>query len=385
MTMLIKTIVAARCATNTIRVLTTLIGCGLAAGCQKEIAITKPITPVRVSSVSNLDTSSGYRYSANITAYTQVSLAFKSGGYVDSIQQRKGADGRIRPLETGDRIAEGEVLARVRESEYSDRVKQATAQLAQAQSASEHSKEDFARATKLLASASMTKSEYDGVRARHDSDAAALENAHAALAQSTTALKDCSVVSPMNGVILERNVELGTLAGTGTPAFVVADIHLVKVVFGVPDTTVSLARLGDPQTITTSSLNGEFHGRITSISPSADPKSRVFSVEVTIPNSDARLKPGMIATLSLGAGPQRHPVAAVPLGAIVHSSKKADGFAVFIVEDQGGKAVVRERDVAVGDAIGNMIGVTEGVKVGERVVSVGGTQVKDGEAVQVIP
>src|SRR5262249_33230164 len=155
-----------------------------------------------------LDTSSGYRYSANIAANAQVTLAFKSAGYVDSIQQRKGADGRIRPLETGDKIAEGEVLARVRESEYADRLKQATAQLAQAQSASDHSNEDFARAAKLLASASMTKSEYDGVLARRDSDAAALENARAALAQSTTALKDCSVISPMNGVVLDRNIEL---------------------------------------------------------------------------------------------------------------------------------------------------------------------------------
>ena len=93
----------------------------------------------------------------------------------------------------------------------------------------------------------------------------------------------------------------------------------------------------------------------------------------------------MIATLTLGAGPQRRALAAVPLGAIVHSSTKTNGFAVFVIEEQNGKTIVRERVVEVGDAIGNMIGVTEGVQVGERVVSVGGTQVKDGDAVQVIP
>src|SRR5262249_21806593 len=180
------------------------------------------------------------------------------------IQQRKGADGRIRPLESGDTISQGEVLARVRESEYSDRVKQAAAQLAQAQSAAEHSQQDFARATKLLATDSITKSDYDSVKARHDSDAAVLENAKAALTQATTALNDCAIRSPINGWVLERSVEVGTLANTGTAAFVVADIHLVKAAFGVPDTTVSLARLGDPQTITTSSLNGEFHERVTS-------------------------------------------------------------------------------------------------------------------------
>src|SRR5262249_18368036 len=355
----------------------------LLTGCAKEAAPTKAVTPVRVSTVSNLDLSSGYRYSANIAANSQVNLAFKSGGYVESIQQRKGADGRIRPLESGDTVSQGEVLARVRESEYSDRVKQAAAQLAQAQSAADHSKEDFTRATRLLASDSMTKSDYDIVRARHDSDAAALENAKAALAQATTALNDCSIRSPMNGWVLERSVEVGALAGTGTAAFVVADIHLVKAVFGVPDTSVNLAHLGDSQTITTSSLSGEFHGRITSISPSADPKSRVFSVEVTIPNPGTQLKPGMIATLTLGAGAKAAAVAAVPLGAVVHSSKKADGFAVFVLEEQGGKSVVRERDVQIGDTVGNMIGVTQGLKIGERVVTLGGTEVKDGDTVQV--
>ncbi len=184
---------------------------------------------------------------------------------------------------------------------------------------------------------------------------------------------------------MERDVEIGALAGTGTQAFIVADTHLVKAVFGVPDTTVQSAILGTPQTITTSSLRGEFHGKITAVSPSADPKSRVFSVEVTIPNGDNRLKPGMVATLPLGAGKLEQPTTVVPLSAVVRSSKHADGFAVFVIEDQGGKSFAHERVVEIGDTLGNMISVTQGLKVGERIVVVGGTQIKDGDEIQVIP
>lgn len=361
-----------------------LLGALLAAGCEKPEATSKAATPVRVSAVSNLDSSPGYRYSASIAADSQVSLAFKSGGYVQTIEQRKGADGRTRPLETGDTVAQGEVLARVRESDYSDRVKQAAAQLAQAQTALAHSSEDFSRATKLIAADSLTKSDFDAVKARNDSDTAAVENAKAGLAQAKTAFEDCAVRSPLDGWVLERNVEVGALAATGTPAFVLADVRRVKAVFGVPDSAVGIVRLGDPQTITTSSLSGEFHGRITSISPSADPKSRVFSVEVTLPNPENRLKPGMIATLVLG-GKAASPVVVVPLGAVVRSTKVRDGFAVFVLEELSGKTTVRERDVQVGDTVGNMIGVTRGLKTGERVVTVGGTEVKDGDAVEVIP
>src|SRR5216684_1862673 len=365
-------------------VLALLAVAALSLSCSREITGTPP-TPVRVTSVGTFQESGGIRYSANINAFTQVNLAFKSGGYVDNIAQRRGADGRIRVLQVGDRVTQDEVLAHVREGDYLDRVNSAKAQLAQVQAAYDKSQLDFERASKLLASDSLTKAQYDAAKASFDSDAAELANAKANLQLAATALNDCSLRSPLNGWVVERDVEIGTLAATGTQAFIVADTHLVKAVFGVPDTTVQSAKLGAPQTITTSSLPGEFHGKITSVSPSADPKSRVFSVEVTIPNGDNRLKPGMVATLSVGAGKIEQPTTVVPLSAVVRSSKHADGFAVFVIEDQGGKSFAHERVVEIGDTLGNMIGVTQGLKVGERVVVVGGTQIKDGDEIQVIP
>lgn len=357
----------------------------LVAACGRASSPANPPTPVRVSPAGTYEESAGWRYSANIESFTQVNLAFKSGGYVDYIAQRKGADGRMRVLQTGDRVTDGEVLARTRESEYSDRVSSAKAQMEQAQANYDKAKLDFERATNLLKSDSVTKAQYDAAKAAFDSTTAVVDNAKASLEQANTALKDCSLRSPLSGWVLERDVEVGALAGTGTLAFVLADMHLVKAVFGVPDTKVSEVKLGAPQTITTSSLAGEFRGHITAVSPSADPKSRVFSVEVTIPNSDARLKPGMIATLTLGAGSLAQPPTVVPLSAVVRSSQRTDGFAVFVVNDQGGKSVARERVVEIGDTVGNMITVTKGLRAGEPVVTTGGTMIKDGDEIKVIP
>src|ERR1700732_239829 len=369
---------------DSIFVFALLAVAAFALSCSRETTTTPP-TPVRVTSVGTFEGGGGIRYSANINAFTQVTLSFKSAGYVDNIAQRRGADGRIRVLQVGDRVTQDEVLAHIRESDYLDKVNSAKAQLAQSQAAYDKSQLDFERASKLLSSDSLTKAQYDSAKAPFDSNAAELANAKANLELASTALKDCSLRSPINGWVVERDVEIGALAATGTQAFIVADTHLVKAVFGVPDTTVQSAKLGAPQTITTSSLPGEFHGKITAVSPSADPKSRVFSVEVTIPNGDNRLKPGMVATLSLGAGKIEQPTTVVPLSAIVRSSKHADGFAVFVIEDQGGKSFAHERVVEIGDTLGNMIGVTQGLKVGERIVVVGGTQIKDGDEIQVIP
>jgi len=314
-----------------------------------------------------------------------VSLAFKSGGYVDRIIERKGADGRTRILQVGDRVWQGETLARVRQSEYSDKVNSAKAQMDQAQANYDKAKLDFDRATNLYKTDSYTKAQYDAAKAAFDAGAAVVDNAKAAWQQAQTALTDCSIQSPLNGWVLSRNIEIGALVGTGSPAFVLADTHLVKAVFGVPDTRVSSVKLGAPQTITTTSLPGEFHGRITSVSPSADPKSRVFSVEVTIPNSDDRLKPGMIATLTLGTANLEQSTTVVPLSAVMRSTKQADGFAVFVVTDQAGKSIARERTVEIGDTQGNLISVTKGLKPGESVVVTGGTLIKDGDEIKVIP
>lgn len=358
----------------------------LLGGCNRGSAVANPPTPVRVASVAVSEADLGLRYSANIVAAAEVHLAFKSGGYVESLAQQKAADGRPGPLEAGDSVKTGEVLATVRQAEYADKVTQAKAQLAQAQAAFERSNLDFQRAANLFSSESMTKSQYDAAKASNDANAAALESAKAALSQADTALADCKLRSPLNGWVVQRNVEVGSLVGSGTVGFVLADTHVVKAVFGVPDTIIEHVHLGDRQVITTISIPGEIQGRVTSISPAADPKSRVFSVEVTIPNTDNQLKSGMIATLALGNGSQksRQPPLVVPLSAVVRSTKMPGGFAVFVVGETDGKPVARERAVTVGETIGNNIAVVQGLQAGEQIVSVGASEIKDGDQVVVV-
>ena len=228
-----------------------LLLAALSAACGHDETTAHQPTPVRVGAAGNLAESGGLRYSANIDAFTQVSLSFKSAGYVDHILERKGADGRTRILEVGDRVSAGEVLAHVRESEYSDRVTSAKAQIDQAQANFEKARLDFDRAANLYKSDSYTKVQYDAAKSALDTGSASVDSAKAAWQQAKTALTDCSLRSPLNGWVLSRQVEVGALVGGGSPAFVLADTHLVKAIFGVPDTRVNQVKLGAPQTIST--------------------------------------------------------------------------------------------------------------------------------------
>ena len=353
-------------------------------GCSHEKSEERILTPVRISQVQNISTGSETRYSANIIPNAQVDLAFKSGGYVEGIRQVRGSDGHMRNLDIGDWVTKGTVLAVVRQKDYTDQREQAKAQLARAQADYDHANLNFTRTSNLYSTQSATKPEFDTAKAQKDSAMAALDNAKAVLAQSDTALQDSSLRAPFDGWIVKRSVDVGALVGPSVSGFTLADTRSVRAVFGVPDNAIGRIKLGQRQSITTDSLPDSFAGRVTAISPSADPKSRVYSVEVSVPNPKNQLKAGMIASLSLGGEILPADVLAVPLSAVVRDPQNPDAYAVLLPESNGDPTTVRARTVDLGDAYGNMIQVLGGVRAGERVVTSGATLVKSGEKVRVM-
>jgi RND family efflux transporter MFP subunit len=353
-------------------------------GCTHADSEPRPMTPVRVAQIQSISTGSETRYSANIVANAQVDLAFKSGGYVESIRQVRGADGHMRNVDTGDWVTRGTMLAVVRQQDYTDRREQARAQLARSQADFDHAKLSFDRTSNLYSTQSATKPEYDEAKAQYDSAIASLNNAKASLAESQTALDDSSLRAPFDGWVIKRNVDIGALVGPTTAGFTVADTRSVRAVFGVPDNAMGRIKLGQRQVITTDAFPEEFTGHVTAISPAADPKSRVYSVEVTVPNPRNQLKAGMIASLSMGGEILPSTVLAVPLSAVIRDPQNPQGFAVLLAEGAGDSTTVQAHAVELGDAYGNMIQLLGGVKAGDRVVTSGATLVKSGDKVRVM-
>ncbi|HUM05103.1 MAG TPA: efflux RND transporter periplasmic adaptor subunit [Terriglobales bacterium] len=354
------------------------------SGCTRAESEPRALTPVRVARVQTISTGGETRYSANIIPNAQVDLAFKSGGYVQSIRQVRGSDGRMRNTDVGDWVTRGTVLAVVRQQDYRDALDQGRAQLARAQADYDHAKLSFDRTSNLYSTQSATKPDYDQAKAQLESATAGLNNAQASLSQAQLALNDSSLRAPFDGWILKRSVDLGALVGPSVAAFTIADTQSVRAVFGVPDNAIGRIKLGQTELVTTDAFTGQFPGRVTAISPAADPKSRVYSVEVTLPNPRNQLKSGMIASLSAGGGVLPKEVLAVPLSAIIRDPAKPDGFAVLLAEGSGDPTTVHARAVDLGDAYGNMVQVAGGVKAGDVVVTSGSTLVRSGDKVRVM-
>jgi RND family efflux transporter MFP subunit len=363
-----------------------LICASLAGGCRHGQSVEKPPTPVRVQAVEEHAVSGGVRYTAVISPYAQVDLTFKVGGYIREILQVRGADGRLRDVHQGDVFPKGAVLARIRETDFIERVNQAKAYQARVQASLQKATQDWGRATNLFATQSMTRPDYDAAHAQFDEAQATVAGARAQLAEAQLDLQYCALTTPMDGMVLQRKIEVGTLATPGLVGFVFADLSFVKVVFGVPDVMLASLQLGSPLTIVTESMRGVgFPGRITAIAPAAEASSRVFNVEVTVPNPQLQLKIGAIASLQVADGKAPAPVPVAPLSAVIGSPTDPNGYAVFVVKEENGGTVARARNVQLGDVYGNSIAVTAGVQVGEQVIVTGATLVVDGEPVQIIP
>ena len=357
-------------------------------GCGGEKEHKKGLTPVRVRQVTEYNAGDQIRYSANIQPRHEVQLAFTQGGYVESFLQVRDADGVMRNIQSGDAVKRGTVLARLRKSDFEAKVHQLNGVLGQSLAAAENSALEMERATNLFKDDSLTKADYDSIKARDQDARARVAASKAQLQEVEIALRDSDLRAPIDGVVLSRNLEVGDLASPGNPAFIVADTTSVKGIFGVPDVLVSRFQIGQKLSVLLEAVPGvEFQGVITRIAPAADAKTRLFETEISIPNSDNRLRSGMIASIVVRPpGRATVSVLVVPLTSIVSAKESSqDSYAVMVVAQEGTKKVAHLREIKLGETYGDMIAITDGLSAGESVITVGATLVQAGEEVNVIP
>ena len=387
-----------------------LLIAGPLAGCSYQAhEMQQTITPVRIVAVKMYQPKEGERYSASIAPGRQVNLAFRGSGFVQYLHQAN-VGGHSRSLEPGDIIPQGTVLARLRQEDYGHQLRQAQAQaeearqnqqaaqaqLAQAQAGQIKAQADFSRAKTLFDSQSMTRPDFDAAKAQFDSTDAQVRAARSQLEASTAqiraadatmaganlSLRDTALVAPFGAAVVLRNVELGMLVAPGTSAYTLADVSWVKATFGIPDSVAVHLNPGTNVAISVEALPGRnFTGNVTAIAAVSDSETRLFQTEVTLSNNDRALRPGMIASLSLGQAAPAPEVPVVPLSSVIRDAKGGSGFAVMVVDGK----MARTRSIVLGPTYGDLMAVTNGVNPGDKVIRTGATLVADGETVEVIP
>ena len=362
-----------------------LMGLGLVIlGCGQSAPERTPAVPVRVAIVEEASGEEGLRYSASVEPQAKVPLSFQAQARVESLLLFESRDGMLREVQAGDFVEAGIVLGRLDVSEYQEKLTGARAQRAGTEAAQAAAEASFKRSAALYATQSVTAPEYDQAKKNYESAMAQVVGSAAQVQQAELALSDCTLRAPWDGVVIQRNVQIGQLVGPTVEAFEFADVSSVKAVFGVPGGVLQQVEMGAPISLAADSFPGEsFAGRVTAISPAADKRSRVFQVQVTIPNPQNKLKIGMIGSLVLPRTVEKFPL--VPLDSVVRDIDDPTGYAVYVVAEGLEGVTSQIRKVEIGPVRGDWISIVSGLRSGERVVTNGATRVVSGQPIRIIP
>lgn len=187
------------------------------------------------------------------------------------------------------------------------------------------------------------------------------------------------VRSPISGTVGRLLLDRGSAIGPQVPVAVVVRMDRVKVLFTVEEKELAKVKTGMKAEIRVDTYSGEvFVGKLTSISPIVDPRTRSASCEVTLKNRDHRLKPGMFAEIELLLE-TRDSAVLIQRDAVVEDLIESKSH-VFVVEED----TCAKREVEIGLAHGDTVEILSGIEEGQVVVVKGQHYLKGGERVEIV-
>jgi RND family efflux transporter MFP subunit len=316
--------------------------------------------PVRTAPVVQEARALPIRTGGRLARKAEMSLSFKIGGFVETIR-----------VDEGDRVRQGQVLARLDLDEINARVRRAEASLDKAE-------RDLRRAKALYADSVATLEEKQNAET-------AVEVAAATLREARFNQRHATITAPSDGRIQNRRVEEHEQVRPGDPVFEFgADAEGWVMRVGLADKDVVKLRLGSPATVTFDAFPEEpFRARVTEIADAADPVSGTFEVELRIDDPAGRLKAGMIGSADI-TPTEADSLFFVPTGAIVEGDGQY-GVVYAIREDPAAAGAdtatvhrVERRQVRIARILGHEVAVRSGLAGTERVVVRGGAYLQDG-------
>jgi RND family efflux transporter MFP subunit len=190
------------------------------------------------------------------------------------------------------------------------------------------------------------------------------------------------VTAPLDGVVALRAVNVGDLASdaaAATPIFKIVDNRLLNLTVTVPSADAARIKVGQPLDFTVDSLPGKtFTGRVMYINPELNTADRSLKVIAEVKNDGDLLKGGLFAKGRIVTG-KRSAVLQVPRSILTGWDTTKGNATLFVAEGDA----ARLRPVTTGSITGEQVEITSGLKAGERYVTRGGFNLKNGDKITV--
>ncbi|HYM33922.1 MAG TPA: efflux RND transporter periplasmic adaptor subunit [Steroidobacteraceae bacterium] len=315
--------------------------------------------PVRVVEATSGPAAPTLRTNGILVNKDELRLSFKVGGVVSHIN-----------VQEGQRVKRGQRLAEIEQAEIN-------AQVEQAKQLSEKSQRDVARAEKLYADHLISLGQLDDLKTQAAVSKAALQSAEFNWGYA-------SIVAPQDGTILRRLVQERELVAAGAPVLVLGAQERGYVVrVGLADREIVQVRIGDAAEVELDAHPDEkFAAQVTEVASGADERSGMFQVELRLQPTKLRLASGLVAKVALTPSSALDAKKVyVPIAAIVEGDGRRAS--VFILNGVNGSQVAKRRSVDVAFIDGVDVAITQGVAVGDKVITDGALYLQDNEPVYV--
>jgi HlyD family secretion protein len=335
-----------------------------------------PMT-VEIGKVSRATIAQELTVVGNLIGESTVSVAPRAAGRLQDVSVR-----------LGDRVAQGQRIAKIEDFELVEQIKQQEAAQEVSQATIRQREADLAlartnldRSKNLFERQLIAKQVLDDTESRHQSAQAQLDLARAQAQQSKARLDELKInlgntiiTSPTNGFISRRLVDPGASVGQNAPVVEVVDISRVRLIANVVEKDLKQLQAGNVTRVEVDAFPGEtFTGRIARVSPVLDPATRTAPMEVEIPNGNYRLKPGMYARVRITLGTTKNALV-VPANALVDLGGRRGVF-----QPLSESAVFRA--VQIGTEQGDIVEILGGVAEGADVITTGSGQLRDGDRI----
>lgn len=284
----------------------------------------------------------------------------------------------------GQRVGRGAVLVELKATEQD-------AGLAQAQAREVEARKAYNR-YKTLGDQGWTS------KAQVEQYEAAWRSAQADVAAAKARQGDRTIRAPFAGVVGLSDVAPGALVNPGAPIVTLDDVSVMRVDFQVPERYLGQLRVGQTLLATADAYPGEtIAGRIAQLDTRVDERTRAITARAEFPNGAGKLRPGMLVRVGVSRGQRTNPSA--PESAI---SVQGDGAFVYILHtrpasqgqgqgqgqrqgqgSQGGGTMVEQRPIVAGVRQQGFVEITDGVKVGDRIVADGLNKIQPGQPVRI--
>ena len=317
------------------------------------------------------------------SAFAAANIFARASGYVDQ-----------RNVDIGDKVKTGQLLATIVAPELDHQIAQAEATLAQLRSTLQQRKaaRELARVTWDRDKPVVQKGWLPLQQGTIDEQTLRQQEATVREARNNVVAQEAqvnvlhqqkiyqSVVAPFDGVITQRNIDIGTLvqadATAGTFMFTIMKGNVIRTQVFVPQDEAFGLHPGVPAVVHVPEMpDRSFPGTVTRIADALQPGSRTLLTEIDIPNPDGVLASGIYCTVELHI-PRKVPSLSIPAGAIIFN---ANGVQVAVVEN----GVARLRKITVARDLGTAVEARDGVKPGDQVILNPSVDLVDGAKVQV--